>query len=78
MASGEGWVEPLVLAAGLAALGDFGEAAFFAGAFFAAFAATFFAAFLATGAGVAADSEVSVDFFAVFFAAMILGWLNLN
>jgi hypothetical protein len=30
---------------------------------------------LATGAGVAADSGVSVDFFAVFFAAIILGWL---
>lgn len=78
MASGEGWAEPLVLAAGFEALEAFGEAAFFAGAFFAALAATFFAAFLATGAGVAADSGVSVDFFAVFFAAIIVGWLNLN
>ena len=75
MASGEGWAEPLVLAAGFEALEDFDDAAFLAGAFFAALAATFFAAFLATGAGVAADSGVSVDFFAVFFAAINLGRL---
>lgn len=78
MASGEGLAEPVELAAALEVPEDLGEAAFFAGAFFAALAATFFAAFLATGAGVAADSGVSVDFFAVFFAAIILGWLNVS